>query len=1316
MINNSLKDFISFGLDTNSAPEIVSKEDVIDAYNVRGTGTSEGEAGYVTNIESTELVNEPTAVPAGIIKGIGGREFDDIKKAITFRYNSFGNHQILVYDYQANDFRAIYTDKTDSGGVSLMPLDPQFYVTSILLVNEKYLVWTDGQSSIGFTNLNKLISGAYGTILAEDFSLIKPQPMAPITGYYSNDPGKASNFLKNKLFQFNTMWFGEEYTSSAWSTWSKRIIPQEESTPDVGDDSTKNNCIILSVPVGSPRVLTINIGARYGDFDFNIIKTVDRAYAISLPNTAINISTEILEAYDPSTGLYSFVFYNDSVAIPVAPTETDLAYDFVPLTAGAATVLNSDIIALGDLKEGYEKPNTSVTISATGYDPNLTVPSADSPTQFAINDFYAGASGSGAGNHRRKMHVDFVGVPEENDQIFVVLADIRDASATQTYTYTVPSSQDGDLDAVVQSFGQVLVGSNIEYLSGGAIRINFIGDPYFGGQRAYIILSVTGPSVSKSIHSVLDNSSYQLALSYRDGYGRYFPLLANNSFIVNTPSFAQVQGLAIKLNWNINNAIAPANAVDYQWLITKNNTTLKILDVLGSVIDYNGVWNAHTNSPALQATVGDIGETYQIGAPPQPGDSTVNLGSGTDYKTGDYIVFNGLSWDIVSKDFADMTTSGDCLVFKINPLNLFNSSFSSSVTGTVLNYEFSENDRCTLHFYYSSPTTKVWLNNPCIELGVIGYDPTTFLVKVSKPSTLDPATLAGKNVYLRLSSPKQQTPTDTQSSAQTVWYEIGERFTITNGNHDVLSGSITDGDVYFKTRQYRGAVDPENAYPYLATDFNFSDYYESAFTSYGRPRSLYDVLEQTERKAIIRYSQNFILGSRNNGLTRFFAEAIYGEADGETSSAWGAIGVLWQRGNRLIIIQENNQGSAGINRSILEDMAQQRQYAISEKLINNIDYNQTGNIGIGRAKESFCFYDNMGWFIDPSRSVPMQIGLDGLTDISFKMNKFFKQTIQEAYSAGKKLVMYYDRYYKEVVFATETDGGTLTQFTFSALSWKVIEDYTVTPGSISAANGAHSTVSYNTGTGIGTYTPTTDYVGNDVAVISFSVDGNPVTKNVCLNWTAGSDAVNAFNFNNLTDQPQSTLLYSNSVLISGNNIPSPISISAGGEYAINGGAFTSVSGTVLPDSLVQVRQTSSGSYDTTTTITLTVDGQSSPFSVTTIEEPPVGSVVLQAQVTQIELGMETGNILFRFKITSAVTDALTVNYQIEYVQGGITQNPSSPPTAVIPAGNTANTVLAQPFSMADGTVTSVTFTIISVVPNPSGGQTITYTSPQTIAV
>src|SRR3954462_15388579 len=70
---------------------------------------------------------------------------------------------------------------------------------------------------------------------------------------------------------------------------------------------------------------------------------------------------------------------------------------------------------------------------------------------------------------------------------------------------------------------------------------------------------------------------------------------------------------------------------------------------------------------------------------------------------------------------------------------------------------------------------------------------------------------------------------------------------------------------------------------------------------------------------------------------------------------------------------------------------------------------------------------------------------------------------------------------------------------------------------------------------------------------------------------------NSFTFNNKSDTGLSTPVTSNQVTITGITAAAPISIT-GGEYSIEGGAFTSAAGTVNNNQTVTVRVGASGQF------------------------------------------------------------------------------------------------------------------------------------------
>jgi len=188
----------------------------------------------------------------------------------------------------------IYTDKTDSGGASLLPLNPEFYENDIKIINDTYLFWTDNNDVPHICNLDTLKAGGYGAVTEEDFSLIKPQPLIPVTAVYGDDAGRSNNSLQGRLFQFMQQNITADYCYSAWSTRSKRIIPTSEATPSVGTDVTKNNNLVVSMDAGNDRVQTIVVGARFDNLDFNEIKRVDRSYILALPNASVNRGSPII--------------------------------------------------------------------------------------------------------------------------------------------------------------------------------------------------------------------------------------------------------------------------------------------------------------------------------------------------------------------------------------------------------------------------------------------------------------------------------------------------------------------------------------------------------------------------------------------------------------------------------------------------------------------------------------------------------------------------------------------------------------------------------------------------------------------------------------------------------------------------------------------------------------------------------------------------------------------------------------------------------------------------------------------------------------
>jgi hypothetical protein len=136
------------------------------------------------------------------------------------------------------------------------------------------------------------------------------------------------------------------------------------------------------------------------------------------------------------------------------------------------------------------------------------------------------------------------------------------------------------------------------------------------------------------------------------------------------------------------------------------------------------------------------------------------------------------------------------------------------------------------------------------------------------------------------------------------------------------------------------------------------------------------------------------------------------------------------------------------------------------------------------------------------------------------------------------------------------------------------------------------------------FTPTAEGSRNGTLTIMSNASASPtVTSTVTLSGTGTNSVPTAFSFTPLVNVDPSSVQVSNSIIVANTDVPSPISVSAGGQYSINGGAFTSVAGVVSPGAQVTVQLAAASGYSTSNSAVLTIGGVSSTFMVTTGAQP-----------------------------------------------------------------------------------------------------------------
>lgn len=142
-----------------------------------------------------------------------------------------------------------------------------------------------------------------------------------------------------------------------------------------------------------------------------------------------------------------------------------------------------------------------------------------------------------------------------------------------------------------------------------------------------------------------------------------------------------------------------------------------------------------------------------------------------------------------------------------------------------------------------------------------------------------------------------------------------------------------------------------------------------------------------------------------------------------------------------------------------------------------------------------------------------------------------------------------------------------------------------------AANSTSASAQLNVGSVVGTFTVTT------------KPDSTP----------------DAFSFTAQTNAALNTEYTSSAITVAGIDTAVPVSIT-GGEYSINGGAFTSAAGTASVNNTVRVKATSSDDNDATQAVVVTIGGVSATYSITTIPDttPPIAEFKFPTPYTMSE--------------------------------------------------------------------------------------------------
>lgn len=144
-----------------------------------------------------------------------------------------------------------------------------------------------------------------------------------------------------------------------------------------------------------------------------------------------------------------------------------------------------------------------------------------------------------------------------------------------------------------------------------------------------------------------------------------------------------------------------------------------------SIMEYQGMWNATTNSPSLADGVGNTGDVYRVSVA-----GTQDLGSGSiSYSVGDYAIYNGTTWEKADTTDSVVSVNGFVGVVSLTaddvPEGATNFYFTSSRFNTAFAAKTTDNlTEGSTNLYFTAARAKTAAVSDSISDGVTDVAPS----------------------------------------------------------------------------------------------------------------------------------------------------------------------------------------------------------------------------------------------------------------------------------------------------------------------------------------------------------------------------------------------------------------------------------------------------------------------------------------------------------------------------------------------------------------------------------------------------------------
>jgi hypothetical protein len=136
---------------------------------------------------------------------------------------------------------------------------------------------------------------------------------------------------------------------------------------------------------------------------------------------------------------------------------------------------------------------------------------------------------------------------------------------------------------------------------------------------------------------------------------------------VSNTEFQYLDGVTSSIQTQLGNKISSSEKGANNGVATLDaGGKIPVAQLPNSVMEYQGNWNATTNSPTLADGTGNAGDVYRVNTA-----GTQNLGSGSQtFAVGDWVVYNGSIWEKSTNSNAVVSVNGQTGVVSLSTTNI----------------------------------------------------------------------------------------------------------------------------------------------------------------------------------------------------------------------------------------------------------------------------------------------------------------------------------------------------------------------------------------------------------------------------------------------------------------------------------------------------------------------------------------------------------------------------------------------------------------------------------------------------------------------